>query len=118
MRNGESAYEWIAGGSRGPAPNRRPRLRTPSGIPGALAIIERPQPIEVALPDDGRTRYPWASMRPGDGFLVPCEPDEMEGVVHKLAAAGRDWFRRYRPELAVATRRVKRGVRVWVVEAA
>lgn len=80
-------------------------------------------PIEqnVPIPPKWETRttpkwerigYRWSDMRPGDSFLVPCEPYEAEKTRQRLLAAAN---RRYPRGERYTTRCVPDGVRIWRV---
>lgn len=103
-------------------PNGRPHeCNTNGGRPERERCeytIQRPAPIRTEKPSGrGAPVYPWAQMEPGDHFLIPCEDGERRKRMQAALQSGRNWCKRHRPDCSVTTRKVRRGVRVWMVEA-
>lgn len=76
---------------------------------------------EIELPAFQRAiKYPFATMTPGDSFLIPEVDGKARGANHASAAYAR--FKARQPSVAevkqwrLVTRRVPGGVRCWVVD--
>ena len=70
----------------------------------------------VPIPPYGKEgppcKYPWYQMEPGDSFFARGEAP----LYTLLPAAGHNWCAQYRPDCTVTIRKVKGGVRVWMVK--
>lgn len=112
------AYERFAGGDGGPARSvsRIDPWAEDDDRKRSEYVIQRPAPIPTYIPDDGRQKYPWEQMEPGDMILVQCGPDERDVVQSRLASSGHHWFGVHRPDWRIITARVRKGVRVFLIE--
>lgn len=71
--------------------------------------------IEGGIPmpskSDAKNKYPFRRLKVGESFLVPCLPNERQGVMYSLTSCMR--WATYKSGFKFAQRAGLHGVRVW-----
>jgi hypothetical protein len=70
----------------------------------------------VAIPAKSHPIYPFADLRPGDSFLVPCGEGEIRDMQQAVHAAASYYSRKTKTDYKIATRTADKGLRVWRVQ--
>lgn len=113
-RNGEDVFSYVDRQGAAHQCPRRDDVDELESVELGEFQIYRPRHVPTPPPSDGRGKYPWEWMDPGDHFLVECEPGEERGIAARLSSVGSHWCGRVRPDLVVRTHRLPGAVKVYL----